>query len=397
MIISIREIYQQPEKLSQLAQIKVGGWAKSVRESKDIIFIILNDGTTLTNLQVVISKKFFSQLDLLEKVNFGSSLLVNGKLLLTPQRKQPCELQVTEIELINPVADDYPLQKKNIPLEVVRNTPHLRAKTNYFLALFRLRHSISKALHDFFHQEGFYYVPTPIITSNDAEGAGEIFNLTTNEKEPFFSIPAKLTVSGQLQAEALVQGLGKIYTFGPCFRAEKSHTTRHLAEFWMVEPEMIFTDLDGIISLAERLIKHVIGYVLSNNSSELKFLEIYDEQKKKEIITKLKKIAGEEFEKIDYSEVIELLEKNKENFVFKVGELIGGSMRDDRYLTLQARARKVGLDIKNLSWYFDLRKCGYAPSGGFGLGLERLIMFISGTENIRDTIAFPRFPGKLEF
>jgi len=191
----------------------------------------LNDGSTSSPLQVIISRKNFPQSDLLEQINFASSLLVSGKLILTHEREQNCELQVSEIALINPTVNDYPLQKKNIPLEVVRNYPHLRAKTNYFLAIFRLRHSISKAIHDFFHQEGFYYVSTPIITSSDTEGAGELFNISTNEKEPFFSRSAKLTVSGQLQAEALAQGLGKVYTFGPCFRAEKSHTTRHLAEF----------------------------------------------------------------------------------------------------------------------------------------------------------------------
>jgi len=191
----------------------------------------LNDGSTSNSLQIIISRKNFSQSDLLEQINFASSLLVSGKLILTPEREQNCELQVSEIALINPTVNDYPLQKKNIPLEVVRNYPYLRTKTNYFLAIFRLRHAISRAIHDFFHQAGFYYIPTPIITSNDTEGAGELFNITTNEKEPFFSRSAKLTVSGQLQAEALAQGLGKVYTFSPCFRAEKSHTTRHLAEF----------------------------------------------------------------------------------------------------------------------------------------------------------------------
>lgn len=255
--------------------------------------------------------------DLTEKlieVSFGSSLVVNGKLILTPNREQSCELQVQEIEFVNSTGENYPLQKKSLPLELVRNFPHLRAKTNYFLALFRLRHSVSKAIHDFFHQEGFYYVSTPIITSNDAEGAGELFNIITNEKEPFFDKPAKLTVSGQLQAEALAQGLGKVYTFAPCFRAEKSHTTRHLAEFWMIEPEMIFTDLNGIINLAERLIKYVVNYVLANNNLELKFLENYEENK--EITSRLKKIVNEELKKIDYDEAIKILEKNKNRFVF---------------------------------------------------------------------------------
>jgi asparaginyl-tRNA synthetase len=232
MLVTINDIYQQAEKLSEDGKIiKVGGWVKSVREGKEITFINLNDGSTLDNLQIIVLQKKFSQLDLLKKINFASSLVVSGKLVLTPEGKQPCELRDTKIEFINSVDPDYLLQKKNIPLEVVRDYPHLRAKTNYFLTIFRLRHSISKVIHDFFHQEGFYYIPTPIITSNDTEGAGELFNINTNEKEPFFPKPAKLTVSGQLQAEALAQGLGKVYTFSPCFRAEKSHTTRHLAEF----------------------------------------------------------------------------------------------------------------------------------------------------------------------
>jgi asparaginyl-tRNA synthetase len=228
MLITIKDIYQRAEKISKLEKIKVGGWVKSIRQSKNISFLTLNDGSSLESLQVVFSSNLAGRLS---EINFGNSLIISGNLILTPERAQICELQVSEIELVKPTTSDYPLQKKSIPLEVVRNFPHLRTKTNYFLALFRLRHSISKSIHDFFHQEGFYYVPTPIITSNDTEGAGELFNITTNEKEPFFSKPAKLTVSGQLQAESLVQGLGKVYTFGPCFRAEKSHTTRHLAEF----------------------------------------------------------------------------------------------------------------------------------------------------------------------
>jgi asparaginyl-tRNA synthetase len=229
MLVSIKNVYRQAKELSEAKKIiEVSGWVKSIRQNK---FIEINDGSTLENLQIIIPQGDFVQTSLLKQINFASGLLVSGKLVLTSGRQQPCELQVVKIELVNSTDPKYPLQKKVIPLETVRNHPHLRAKTNYFLTIFRLRHSISKAIHDFFHQEGFYYVPTPIVTSADTEGAGELFNIITNEKEDFFPIPAKLTVSGQLQAEALVQGLGKVYTFGPCFRAEKSHTTRHLAEF----------------------------------------------------------------------------------------------------------------------------------------------------------------------
>jgi asparaginyl-tRNA synthetase len=445
MLIAIKEIYQNAEKLSKLEKIKVGGWVKSFRQKK---FIELNDGSTLDNLQIVIPRENFSQLGLSKRINFASSLLVSGKLiLLTTEYKQPFELQAIEVEIANPADINYPLQKQNIPLKIVRDYPHLRAKTYYFLALFRLRHSISKAIHDFFHQAGFYYVPTPIITSSDTEGAGETFNVTTNtnEKELFFPQPVKLTVSGQLEAEALAQGLGRVYTFGSCFRAEKSHTTRHLAEFWMVEPEMVFADLETIIDLAEKMVKYVINHVLINNNQELEHFGSYN---KKEIVNKLKKISQTSFKKISYSECIEILEKNKNSFTFnniewgidlqaehekylcqyfgdrpvfitnypadlkafymknnpdgktvacfdllfpEIGELIGGSVREDNYQTLQEKADKQNLNTDDLSWYFDLRKCGYAPSAGFGLGLERLIMFISGTENIRDTIAFPRY------
>jgi len=313
MIFAIKDVYQSLEKISKLPEIRVGGWVKSIREGKEIIFITLNDGSTLENLQLKILQKNFSQDRLLNKINFASYLLVSGKLILTPQRKQVFELSVNQIEIINSVDNDYPLQKNNIPLEVVRNYPYLRAKTNYFLVIFRLRHNISKAIHDFFHHENFYYIPTPIITSSDAEGAGEFFNIITNKKEVFFSKPASLTVSGQLQVEALAQGLGKVYTFLPCFRAEKSHTTRHLAEFYMIEPEMVFADLDKITNLAERLVKYVFNYVITNNIKELEFLEKFN---KKELISKLQKILTSDFKKISYDESIKILAKEKNKFVF---------------------------------------------------------------------------------
>jgi asparaginyl-tRNA synthetase len=448
MLTTIQEIYQSAEKLSQQEKIKVGGWVKSpIRQDK---FIEINDGSCLKNLQLVCSPDLAEEL---KKINFNSSLIVSGKLILTPERTQSCELQIQQIEFINPVIEEnYPLQKKNIPLKVVRDYPHLRAKTNYFLALFRLRHSVSKSIHEFFHQEGFYYVATPIITSNDAEGAGELFNVTTENKEPFFSKPGKLTVSGQLHAEALVQGLGKVYTFSPCFRAEKSHTTRHLAEFWMVEAEIAFIGLEEVINLVEKMIKKIINNLLINNILELEYFENYNQ---KEIITKLKKIVSADFKKVDYGESVKILDSasNQKKFVFNdikwgmnlqsehekylcqhfsgpvfitnypadlkafymknnpdgktaacfdlllptIGELVGGSIREDSYQTLQEKADKQNLNTGGLSWYLDLRKTGYAPSGGFGLGLERLIMFLSGTENIRDTIAFPRYPHHLEF
>jgi len=452
MLITIKDIHQHVEKISRLEKIKVGGWVKSIRQSKNISFITLNDGSCLQNLQIICSSHLSEKT---KNINFSSCLIVEGKLVLTPNRDQKIELQAQKIEFVNLTETDYPLQKQAIPLEVVRNFPHLRAKTNYFLAVFKLRSQISWAIHQFFQQEGFYYLHTPLITANDTEGAGELFTLTTRQdkqyEKDFFHKQAKLTVSGQLQAEALAQGLGKVYTFSPCFRAENSHTTRHLAEFWMVEPEMAFADLKDILNLTEDLLKHVIKKIIKDNLSELEYLEKYQQ---KELIGELKKISNLDFPRLTYAECLEILVKNKENFIYNeikwgidlqsehekylcqhfgnlpvfvinypieskafymknnsdkktvacfdllfphVGEMVGGSMREDNYQILIEKAKKIGLDIDNLSWYFDLRKYGYAPSGGFGLGLERLIMFISGTENIRDTIAFPRFPGKLEF
>ncbi|CAI2188695.1 6243_t:CDS:2, partial [Funneliformis geosporum] len=337
-ITSIKDIYQSSESLSKLAKIKVVVCPPDLAEK-------------------------------IKQINFGSSLIVNGKLKLTPERAQSCELQVREIEFINPSAGDYPLQKKSIPLEIVREYPHLRAKTNYFLTLFRLRHSISKAIHDFFHQENFYYVPTPIITSDDAEGAGELFNITTKEKEAFFSKPTTLTVSGQLQAEALTQGL-----------------------------EMAFTDLETIINLAKRLVKDVINYIITNNIKELEFLENYN---RKETINKLKRILNNDFREVDYSEGMDL-QSEHEKYLCQYFD--NSPVFITNYPTdLKAFYMKNNPDEKTVACFDlllpeigeliggNLRKYGYAPSGGFGLGLERLIMFISGTENIRDTIAFPRY------
>jgi asparaginyl-tRNA synthetase len=445
-MFTIKEILAQPETISQQKNLTVSGWVQSVRQNK---FLQIKDGSTLKTLQLICPPDFKSQL---KEVKFGSYLQARGQLILTPQQAQNCELKIEKITSLNFPDQDYPLQKKKIPLEVVRNFPHLRTKTNYFLTLFRLRHSISKAIHDFFHQEGFYYVPTPIITSNDAEGAGETFTLTTKGKKPFFSKPAQLTVSGQLHAEALAQGLGKVYTFSPCFRAEKSHTTRHLAEFWMVEVELVPTDLTTLLKLVQNLVKFILSVVLTKCREELEHLEKYSQ---KEIINKLVAVDQKDFIHLDYTQVIQILKSTScPKFAFdpiawgmdlktehekflchyygdqplfitnyppglkafymknnpdgktvacfdlifpEIGELVGGSMRESNLKTLQTKAKKVGIDTKKLSWYLDLRRFGYAPSGGFGLGLERLIMFISGTENIQDAIAFPRFHRPLEF
>lgn len=446
---TVFSIYQNLEKYNSTI-IQVQGWVKSIRESKEITFVSLNDGSTIENLQIVFNLQKFSQSEKLSQLNFGNGLVVKGKLVLTPQRKQLCELEVQEIIFSNQTDSDYPLQKKSLPLEVVRNHPHLRTKTNYFLAMFRLRSSLTFAIHQFFQQEEFHLVTTSIITSNDTEGVGELFTLITDDdkskNEGFFGKSAKLTVSGQLQAESLAQGLGKVYTFNPCFRAEKSHTTRHLAEFWMLEPEISFANLNDILELSEKLIKYIINYAITNNYRELEYFEKYG---KKEIISKIKKITNESFQKIDYTEAVKILEKNKDKFICnkiywgmdlqsehekylcqyfdkpvfvtnypkelkafymknnadgktvacmdllvpEIGELIGGSAREDNYSSLKEKAKLN----EDLNWYYDLRRYGYAPSAGFGLGFERLLMFLIGTENIRDTIPFPRYSKHLEF
>ncbi|KLL04107.1 MAG: asparaginyl-tRNA synthetase [Mycoplasmataceae bacterium CE_OT135] len=451
-LLTIARIFSEAQKLSQLEEIKVQGWVKSIRQSKNISFITLNDGSCLQNLQVVCPSHLTEEI---KNANFGSCLRAKGKLILTLDRAQKIELRAQKIEFVNPAAADYPLQKQAIPLEVVRNYPHLRAKTNYFLAIFKLRSQVSWTIHQFFQQAGFFYIHTPLITANDTEGAGELFTVTTRQdkqyEKDFFRKQGKLTVSGQLQAEALAQGLGKVYTFSPCFRAENSHTTRHLAEFWMIEPEMTFADLDDLLNLAENLLKYVIQKAIENNLPELEYLEKYHQ---KELIGKLKKISKLAFPRLNYAECLKILEKNKKNFVYneikwgmdlqsehekylcqhfnnspvfvvnyptelkafymknnldqktvvcfdllfpEIGELIGGSVRENNYQTLIKKAQKISLDVDNFAWYFDLRNFGYAPSGGFGLGLERLLMFLTGTENIRDVIPFPRYPQHLEY
>lgn len=444
MIFSIKHINNNYKKiLNSSKNIKVKGWVKSIRYSKNIIFISIKDGSDLSFLQLVIFKDEFNQLELINNLNFSSFLMVEG-ILIDSKGKQNFELKIIKIDFLNVSSNDYPLQKKNIPLETIRDHLHLRSKTNFFFNIFRLRHFVSKYIHYFFDREEFYYVNTPILTSTDAEGAGEFFEIKKNK---IFPDNLHLTVSAQLQAECLVQGLGKVYTFSPCFRAENSNTTRHLSEFWMIEPEIFFTDLISVINLAEKLIKEVIFKLLENNKNELFFLESYLNKK---IIDNLKKVINISFKIIDYRESLKILRENKSIFDFKnfewgvdlksehekfickyfdspvfiinypsklkafymkdkedgtvscfdllvpeIGELIGGSIREDNYEKLKNKIKES--NISNLSWYLNLRNYGYSKSGGFGLGLERLMMYITGVENIRDVIPFPRYPDHFDF
>lgn len=471
MIYTIKNLFiDNNDKTKKTTQeITVNGWVRSNRNSKKVGFLDLNDGSSIHNLQVVYDPNLASNNNL-TTITTGTAVTITGNLILTPHAKQPFELKAISTTIYNLCTSDYPIQKKEHTKEFLRENAHLRVRTNTFLALFRIRDQVSWSIHKFFHDQQFIYLHSPIITANDAEGAGENFIVTTitNDKyeKDFFSKKASLTVSGQLNAEAYAQSLQKVYTFGPTFRAEKSNTTRHAAEFWMIEPEFTFSNLQDNIMLAQNLIKTVISDVLNNCNSELKFLQEKQETKNKEsLIEKLTSIADAKtnFKVISYTEVIDLLlvaKKKGKKFEFNnikwgidlqseherylceeitkqptfvinypqaikafymklnpidnnhpeqktvaamdllvpgIGELIGGSVREDNYQQLLKNKNQFKIAGDDLQWYFDLRKYGYAPSAGFGLGLERFLMFITGSNNIRDVIPFPRTSNNLSF
>ncbi|WP_342276033.1 asparagine--tRNA ligase [Spiroplasma endosymbiont of Nebria brevicollis] len=449
-------------------QITINGWIRSNRNGKNVGFLDVNDGSSVNNLQAVYNMKL-ENWKACTSLTTGSAISVSGNLLLTPGKSQPFELQVTNIIIYNVADPNYPIQKKEHTNEFLRDNAHLRGRTNTFLAVFKIRDQVSWAIHKFFHNQNFVYLHSPIITANDAEGAGENFIVTTitNNKyqDDFFGQKASLTVSGQLNAEAYAQSLQKVYTFGPTFRAENSNTSRHAAEFWMIEPEFTFANLQDNIKLAQALIKSVINDVLDNCLPELTWLNQKQVTKEQPLIDKLKVVAGakSDFKVITYSEVIDLLINAQgagKEFEFKdikwgidlqseherylceeitkqptfvinypqsikafymklnamdvnhpeqktvaamdllvpgIGELIGGSVREDNYEQLLSNKKQFKIAGDGLQWYFDLRKYGYAPSAGFGLGLERLLMFITGISNIRDVIPFPRTPNNLSF
>lgn len=473
MINTINDLFINiNNKIEQVpTTITVNGWVRSNRNSKNVGFIDLNDGSTINNLQVVYKPSIKSNKSLIS-ITTGTALSITGTLVLTPAKSQPFELHVTRTIIYNLADVNYPIQKKEHTNEFLRDNAHLRSRTNTFLAVFRIRDQVSWAIHQFFHQRQFINLHSPIITANDAEGAGENFIVTTINNDQyetdFFGKKAALTVSGQLNAEAYAQSLQKVYTFGPTFRAEKSNTSRHAAEFWMVEPEFTFGDLKQNIKLAQALVKTVTQDVLNHCQPQLMFLT---EKQKLEgslqlpLIEKLKTIADvkQDFMVMTYSEVISKLlaaqaagikfEYNKiewgmdlqseherylceqitkvptfvinypqaiKAFYMKlnavdknnpthktvaamdllvpgIGELIGGSVREDNYEQLLINKKQFKIKNNDLQWYFDLRKYGYAPSAGFGLGLERLLMFITGINNIRDVIPFPRTPKNLLF
>ena len=454
-LIEIRELYKNQEAYLD-KEITVGGWVRSIRDSKAFGFIVINDGTFFTPLQVVYHDDM-ENFEEISKLNVGAAVVVTGTLVATPQAKQPFEIQAKTVTVEGASAPDYPLQKKRHSFEYLRTIAHLRPRTNTFQALFRVRSLTAYALHKFFQERGFVYVHTPIITGSDCEGAGEMFRVTTMDMEnvpktengavdytqDFFGKETSLTVSGQLNAETYAQAFGNVYTFGPTFRAENSNTTRHAAEFWMLEPEMAFADLEDDMDLAEDMLKYVINYVMKNAPEEMNFFNSFVD---KGLIDRLTNVATSEFARITYTDAIEILKKHNDKFEFKVswgidlqteherylteevykrpvfvtdypkdikafymkqnpdgktvaavdclvpgiGEIIGGSQREDDYEKLATRMEELGMKTEDYGFYMDLRKYGSTRHAGFGLGFERCIMYLTGMGNIRDVVPFPR-------
>lgn len=445
-------------------EICVKGWVRTKRGNKNIAFVALNDGTIIHNIQIVIELVNFEE-DLIKRITTGACLRVNGKLVESVGQGQNVEIQATEIEIYGEAdVETYPLQKKGHTLEFLREIAHLRPRTNTFGAVFRIRHAMAFAIHKFYNDRGFFYWHSPLITASDAEGAGEMFQVTTLDlnnvpktaegkvdySQDFYSRQTSLTVSGQLEGELGALSLGKIYTFGPTFRAENSNTPRHLSEFWMIEPEMAFYELEDNMNLAEEFIKYLVNYALENCKDDLEFLQnMYD----KELISRLEFVVNNDFVRLKYTEAIEILEKADQKFEFpvgwgidlqseherylvekhfkkpvilidypkeikafymkqnedgktvgamdvlfpKIGEIIGGSQREENMDKLVARMHEVGIDPEDMKWYLDTRRFGSAPHSGFGLGFERLLLFVTGMVNIRDVIPFPRTPNNAEF
>jgi asparaginyl-tRNA synthetase len=454
MTTRIKEIFQtgQPDQ-----SVTVQGWVRTKRELKEFTFLEVNDGSSLANLQVILEPTLPDYENVLKSISTGAAIAVSGNLVPSPGKGQNIELKAAEITLYGDCPADYPLQKKRHSFEFLRTIAHLRARTNTLGAVMRVRNACTTAIHTFFQEKGFIWVHTPIITANDCEGAGELFTVTSldlkkpaNFAEDFFGKRAYLTVSGQLQAEVMAMALSNVYTFGPTFRAENSNTSRHLAEFWMVEPEMAFCDLEGDQDLAEAFLKYIFKFVLENCPEDLQF---FNERIDKTVLSTAENIVNSEFGRITYSEAIELLEKADLQFEFpvewgvdlqseherylaeelfkkpvivtnypktikafymrlddnnktvsamdilapKIGEIIGGSQREERLDILRQRMQEQGMNPDDLWWYLDLRRYGSVPHAGFGLGFERLVQFMTGMTNIRDVIPFPRTPLSADF
>ena len=460
-LVTVRELYKSRETYLD-KEISIGGWVRSVRDSKAFGFIVVSDGSYFEPLQVVYHDTL-PNFDEICRLNVGAAIIVKGTLVATPQAKQPFEIQATEVTVEGPSAPDYPLQKKRHTLEYLRTITHLRARTNTFQAVFRVRSLIAYAIHQYFQERDFVYVHTPLITGSDCEGAGEMFQVTTMDlsdvphtadgavdfSKDFFGKPTNLTVSGQLNGETYAMAFRNIYTFGPTFRAENSNTTRHAAEFWMIEPEIAFADLEDNMNLAEGMLKYIIRYVLEHAPEEMAFFNNFVD---KGLLDRLNNVLNSEFARVTYTEAVEILEKNNDYFDYKVswgcdlqteherylteqvfkkpvfvtdypkeikafymklnpdgktvaavdclvpgiGEIIGGSQREDDYEKLLARMNELGLKEEDYRFYLDLRRYGSARHAGFGLGFERCVMYLTGMGNIRDVVPFPRTVGNCD-
>lgn len=460
--LTIKNLYKNTNDFKDQT-ITLEGWVKTLRDSKTFGFVELNDGSFFKNIQVVFDSTL-NNFDEIRKLTLSSSISVTGKFLITENAKQPFELKAEKIEIMNVADSEYPLQKKRHSFEYLRTISHLRPRTNTFNAVFRVRSVLSYAIHKFFQEQGFVYVHTPIITSSDAEGAGEMFNLNSFDllnvpqtedgqvdfTKDFFGKPAHLTVSGQLNAETYATAFRNIYTFGPTFRAENSNTVKHAAEFWMIEPEICFADLNDDMDLAESMIKYIFSYVIENCPEEMEFFNNFID---KGLLERLNHVITSDFVRITYTDAVKELEKHNDEFEFQVswgidlqteherylcekiyqkpvfvtdypadikafymkqnpdaktvaaadllvpgiGEIIGGSQREENYEKLSKRMKELNMNEEDYWWYLDLRKYGSVNHAGFGLGFERAMMYLTGMQNIRDVIPFPRTPKNCEF
>ncbi len=460
--VLVKDLFKDTKKYIE-KDIILEGWIRTIRDSKNFGFIELNDGSFFYNVQIVFSNNL-SNFEEICKLSISSTIKVEGKFILTENAKQPFEIQAQNIEIESLSENDYPLQKKRHSFEYLRTIAHLRPRSNTFNAVFRVRSALAYAIHKFFQEKGFVYVNTPLITASDAEGAGEMFNVNAFDfnnlpkdkngnidfSKDFFGKPAHLTVSGQLNAETFAEAFRNVYTFGPTFRAEDSNTVKHAAEFWMVEPEICFADLEDDMNLAEEMIKYIFKYVIDNYPEEMKFFNDFID---KSLLNRLDNVINSKFVRITYTDAIAELEKHNNEFEYKVswgvdlqteherylcekifqkpvfvtdypkeikafymklnddgktvaatdllapgiGEIIGGSQREDDYNKLLDRIKDLNMPIENYDWYLDLRKYGSCKHAGFGLGFERAIMYLTGMQNIRDVIPFPRTPNNCEF